>query len=407
MDRILLGQLGANGDCLYATILARQLRKDFPGAEITWAISSQCSHLLANNPDVDKIWEIEVAGWNQHEMMWRVFEREALRCYVRREFDAVFLSQIWPNNFHRYDGTVRPSILRAYGRPITVPIENVIRLTDDEIGRVEDFARQERLREFEHRILFECSAKSGQSFLTPALAQEITAHLHGILPGACVIFSTHLPMELNDPRSRYAGTLTLREIAHLTHHATLFVGAGSGGTVAASSTASKRLPMVQLLSASTSVLASFAHDFEYFGLTERPVLELTDEDPATIAHCIAAVCTLGVDAAMQKLGGRIPVHFDHYFSSIDLCLLSRNQYLDAARSLLTTADRYGWTKELIDFGRKRIDPRLTVDPSWLFAPGRAVAEQFRATLAAGEAAPAVEPVQRRWRHSLASESVGG
>lgn len=29
-DRILLGQLFKNGDCLYATVLARQIKKDFP-----------------------------------------------------------------------------------------------------------------------------------------------------------------------------------------------------------------------------------------------------------------------------------------------------------------------------------------------------------------------------------------
>ena len=34
MTRILLGQLGSNGDCLYATIVARQIKKDFPGITI-------------------------------------------------------------------------------------------------------------------------------------------------------------------------------------------------------------------------------------------------------------------------------------------------------------------------------------------------------------------------------------
>ena len=75
MDRILFGQLGANDDCLYATILARQLRHDYPKAEITWAISSQCAHLLRNNPHIDHVWEIPVFDWGHHEMLWRVFER--------------------------------------------------------------------------------------------------------------------------------------------------------------------------------------------------------------------------------------------------------------------------------------------------------------------------------------------
>ena len=115
MERILLGQLGANGDCLYATILARQLRNDYPKAHISWAISSQCVDLLRNNPDIDEAWEIPVGGWDQHEAMWRVFEREASRGSIQRDYDLVLLSQIWPNNFQNFDGTVRPSILRSYG----------------------------------------------------------------------------------------------------------------------------------------------------------------------------------------------------------------------------------------------------------------------------------------------------
>lgn len=394
-DRILLGQLGANGDCLYATILARQLRHDYPRANIVWAISSQCASLLKNNPDVDEIWEIPVAGWDQHEIMWKVFEREALRRYQRRDFDQVLFSQIWPEHFERYDGTVRPSILRSYGRPITVPIENVIRLTDGEIDAVDRFVKESCLLDYEHRILFECSAKSGQSFITPDVAQDIADQLYQILPSVTVLFSTHLPMVLRDSRSRYAGSLSLRESARLTHFCSLFVGAGSGGTVAASSTAARPLPMMQLLSASSSVFASFAHDFEYFGIADRPVIEMTNENPHVIAKCIAAVCRHGIVSAKQQFGGKLSVQFSHYFNQINLCLLRRHRYLDAACSLMTTAERYGWTKDLIRFGEIEIAPRLEVDPSWLFAHNRRTGETLRAALADAARNPAEAPHQKR------------
>src|ERR1700674_6128868 len=201
MTRLLLGQLGANGDCLYATILARQLRHDYPSAHITWAISSHCSGLLRNNPFVDEIWEVSIATWEQHEIMWRVFEREAMRRLLRRESDHLVLSQIWPSSFQNYHGTIRPSILRAYGRPITVPIENIICLTDQEEERVEKFVRDTGLMSFEHRILFECSSKSGQSFVTPELAQDVAEHVYAALPGAAILFCTNLPMTLRHPGS--------------------------------------------------------------------------------------------------------------------------------------------------------------------------------------------------------------
>jgi len=397
MDRILLGQLGANGDCLYATILARQIRYDHPDAEITWAISSKARSVLLNNPHIDAIWEIPISSWDQHEMAWRVFEREALRRYIRRDFDAVYLSQIWPNNFQNYDGTVRPSILRSYGRPITVPIENVIHLTGAEIERAELFVQKARIEESDHRIIFECSSTSGQSFVTPDFAQIVADELYKILPNACVIFSTNLPMDLRDPRSRYAGELSLREIAHLTHYSTLFIGSGSGCTVAATSTAAVPLPMLQLLSASTSVYASFAHDFEYFGIDRYRVIELTTENPRAIARCIATMATAGIDAAAAEFHGRVPVNFSWYLSLIESFLISKLRYLDAAHSLSITAERYGWTADLVRFGQNRIAPRLSVDPSMQFPTGRAAADKFRDDLAAAARSPAVEPKQGRWQ----------
>jgi ADP-heptose:LPS heptosyltransferase len=376
VERILLGQLGANGDCLYATILARQLRADHPEAHIVWAISSQCAPLLTNNPHIDEVWEIPLAAWDQHELMWRVFEREAMSRYVHREFDSVLLSQIWPSNFQNFDGTVRPSILRSYGRPITVPIENVIVLADREIANAESFVESCRLDANEHRILFECSSKSGQSFVTPDLAQQVARNLYRRVPDASVVFSTNQPMQLDDERSHYAGSLSMREIAHLTRHCTLFVGSGSGCSVVACSTAAQPLPMIQLLSASTSVFASFAHDMDYFGITDRQILEMTDEDPDHIAACIEAACVEGIATAMQRYDSRIAVTFDHYFGLIEQMLLSDHRYIDAARSLMTTAARYGWRPEIVDFGRRRILDRMVLDPRWLFADNHRIRDEL-------------------------------
>lgn len=385
MKKILLGQLGANGDCVYATILARQLRQDNPDAHLVWAISSQCAGLLKNNPHIDEVWEIPIQGWDQHEMMWRVFEREAVRGYLQREFDEILLSQIWPNNFQNFDGTVRPSILRSLGRPITVPIENVISLTDDEIERADAFAREAGLDAFENRILFECSVKSGQSFVTPDIAQEIAEELYAIQPDTTVIFTTHEPMELRDERSRYAGGLSLREIAQLTHHCSMFVGAGSGCTVMATSSAAKQLPVLLLLKKSTSVFASFAHDFEYFGIAHPGIVEMADEDPKRVAACISQISGEGTGPAFDTFGGLIEVSFDHYKTLIQTCLLRHQRYLDAAKSLLTTAGRYGWTKDLVDFGTRNVVTRLELDPGWLFPANRRIGERLKAELA--DAAP--------------------
>ncbi|MBC7982243.1 MAG: hypothetical protein H7Y02_00155 [Candidatus Obscuribacterales bacterium] len=380
MQRILLGQLGANGDCLYATILARQIRSDYPDAHITWAISTQCAGVLRNNSYVDELWEVPMPDLHSQDIVWRVFEREVGRRLLRHEFDRAYLSQIWPNNFQNYDGTIRPSILRSYGAPITVPIENVIVLDEEERNNVDEFVAQSALATFQHRILFECSSKSGQSFITPSLAQEVAEHLYAVLPSATVVFSTHLPMALRHPNSRYAGGLTLRETAGLTHHCSLFVGAGSGGTVAATSTAAKWLPMIQLLSASTSVFASFAHDLKFYGLPYEQIVEMTQEAPKLIAQAIALACSEGIASARAAFDASIPVRFDHYIDLITANLLNQGRYLDAAESLLITVNRYDWSPALRQFGLTRIAPNLASDIGWLHQHRRRVGEEFLARL---------------------------
>ena len=394
-ERFLLGQLNSNGDCLYTTILARQLKHDYPGCHLTWAISSLCKSVLRNNPHVDEVWEIPVEEGRRHPLMWRVFEREALRRLQRHEFDHAWFPQISPSNFQNYDGTVRPSLLRAYGRPVTVPIENVIVLDAAEQQRVADFVKRSGLAAFEHRILFECSSFSKQSFITPELAQAVAARVYAALPGACVLFSTNLPMTPEHANSRYAGELTLRETAGLTHHCTLFVGAGSGGTVAATSTAAKRLPMIQLLAADTSMFASFLHDFEHYGLPHEQILETTREDPQILADAIVAACTSGIAEARARFHAPIRLQFGHYRGLIEGSLIQQRRYIDAAQSLEITAARYGWRRELLAFARETVVPRLPDDLGWFHAHRRRAAEAFAEAVARATPVPDDTPQKKR------------
>ena len=177
----------------------------------------------------------------------------------------------------------------------------------------------------------------------------------------------------------------------------MFVGAGSGCTVMATSSAAKPLPILLLLAGSTSVFASFSHDFEYFGIEHPGIVEMTDQDPKRISACIALICREGTGPAFDAFNGRIPVTFDHYKTLIEMCLLRQHRYLDAAKSLMTTAGRYGWTRDLIIFGEQRIAPRLDLDPSWFFKVNRALGESFRAELAEAAQHPAESPNQRPLR----------
>ena len=84
--RILLGQLASNGDCLYATTVARQIKHDYPGCHLTWAIGSMYRHILDNNPDVDEIWEIPLSNISDMFDTWQRFEAQALERKKNRRF---------------------------------------------------------------------------------------------------------------------------------------------------------------------------------------------------------------------------------------------------------------------------------------------------------------------------------
>lgn len=380
MTRILLGQLGANGDCLYATTIARQIKHDFPGCHLTWAISSLCRGVIENNPDVDDVWELPVGHWGDMDRLWNAFETEAWRRVGKGDFDHAFMTQICPSYFSSYDGTIRPSMFRNYPKPITVPVETVIKLSDQERQRVETWVRTHNLGAYGKVVLFECTSKSGQSFITPDLALDIAQKVTAAEPDSCVVLSTHLPLEIDNPQIVHGGALSMRETAGLTHHVDLFIGCGSGLTVVATSGAAKpALPNIQILDRSTSVFASFKHDFDYFGKPSNHFLETTKTDVNHLAGIVTHALKAGLPAARERYGETLALDFGWYFELVDRVLLRNRRYLDAASSLTVTVERYGWRDDLRRFGEAFILPFLDLDERGVFAHRKLEIERFKET----------------------------
>ncbi len=378
MSRILLGHLGSNGDCLYATTLARQIKADYPGCHLTWAICSLARRVLDNNSDIDEIWEVPLANWTDMEHTWALFESEAYRLRDLGVFDKVFLTQISPGRFNLYDGTIRPSIFRNYLRPITVPVEVTIRLTDEEIERVERWYASSPAADASFAILFECSSKSGQSFVTPALAYEIAKRVRKERKKAAIIISSQDKIDSDDPCIMSGAALSIRETAWLTRRVDLFVGCGAGLTTAATSTAARRnLPNIQVLKRSTSMFASFRHDREYFGMPVDHFMEMTTEDSLTIAQAIILVASEGFSAAKIAYDDPVPLTFDFYLQLIDMMLVDRGKYVEAVQSLLVTAERYGWHDSLRRFAKYSVVPFLDHDPRAAFPERRQSIEKFK------------------------------
>jgi ADP-heptose:LPS heptosyltransferase len=368
-----LVQLDANGDCLYATTVARQIKHDHPGCRLTWWISSRCRNLLANNPHVDEVVSIDLADWTNasRDVIWALANREITRRQTGPEpYDRVWMPQVYPDNFRRFDGTVRPSMFRGYDRPFTVPIDPVICLTDEERSNAEAFARAHGLAGRGLVVLFECSSNSMQSHVTPEFAKEVARLAAGRGVEAVFLLSTMLDLGADLPANVLsAGSLTMRENLALLDHCTHFIGCGSGLTVVASCGAAKPVPLIQVLSSERSVLGSFFHDFEYWKKPADRFIEMSDATPAQVVDCLEA-CRDGQTAAARPGFHRpVPVTFD-FLHSIGEYLIVRGRYLDAAESLAHAFRRYPDRTELRRRAVRDILPLCPLDQSRALPGGR-------------------------------------
>ena len=290
MKRILLINLGANGDSMMATAIARQIKSDYPGCHLTWLIAPRYAAVIKNNPFVDAIWAFELpTGESLDGKGWYRCKAEADARQMAGEFDAIFNVQVYPVNVSNFDGTTRSSMFRNYPRPITVPVAPVLQLLPEERTHVSCFSAEHQLSQYRHVILLECSPNSGQSFLTFEKGLRLAQRLVEAKPDAVVIVSTHLTFEPPHERIIPGACLSYRENAALSHHCTFLVGCSSGITWVTTSDAGKSLNTVQFLSCVIGGgFASVAYDFKHWGLPTEHILESTVDDEDKMPEIVLA-----------------------------------------------------------------------------------------------------------------------
>ena len=184
-QKILLALLNSNGDCLYGTVVARQIKEiDFPGCHLTWAVNNKCKQTLLLNPHVDELWEIPTAKSLTTTSEWRKFVKQAEQRKANGDFDQIFYIQIIDKNVIHLNGEVRQSIYKNYPHPITVSNQPILQLSETEINNAKTFATIHNLDRFKHVILFECGPDSFKSALNPdsalQFAKEFTSNHNNI-----------------------------------------------------------------------------------------------------------------------------------------------------------------------------------------------------------------------------------
>lgn len=354
--RILLGQLGKLGDCLYATVIARQIKTDYPGCHLTWAISSMCRSVIEGNPYIDEIWELPLKTYGDIVSSWKQFEVDVIKKKEQGEYDEIYLTQIDPDNYQNFDGTVRASIYRGYPKAISVSMQPIVRLSDVEVSSVKRFAESHDLISKKNVVLFEFASASGQSYVDQEFALNIVEKVLDNCKDIVFVLSSNKSIPMSGSRVIDGSVLSFRENAELTKYCTLLVGCSSGISWLATSDWAKPLPKIQLLSADKKMYASMIHDAKYCGFPTDQILEMSDCLPDKVASCIQTVISRGFSTAKKIYHEEIPIDFQFYFKAFFSNMLEKNHMGKAARSLKVTMERFANNPQLSYFQKNLLIP---------------------------------------------------
>ena len=339
--RILLGQLASNGDCLYATTIARQIKADYPGCHLTWAIGPAYRSILRGNPDVDEVWEVDYYNSPGDFGQWARFEAEAKARQKHGDFDEIFLTQIAMPNFHLWTGGVRFAIYRAYARPITVDMAPVVRLSDEEIENVRRFAEIHQLAGKSQVVLFECAPRSAQSLVNPQFALEVATQIVKANVDVAVVLSSNLAFDSTHPNIIDGSVLSLRENAELTKYCSLLIGASSGVTWISTSDWAKPLPMIQLVVPDLMRSNSPTCDFLRRKQETKGIIETCSYSLADVIACVNMVLNDDFAGARAKFQQIPPLKFGLY-NELQNSLIRHLKWKQAFQLLIANLGDYGW-----------------------------------------------------------------
>ena len=342
--RILLVQLAALGDCLYVTALARQIKHDYPSCHLTWAISNRCSQVIQNNPYIDNLWVVNIEKMSDASGdAWEETKKKAIEKKETGFYDYVFFTQICPDNFYNYDGTIRSTIFRSYPNPITVPVAPVIILSENEIKNVDIFVKRHHLEKFKHVILFESSPGSSQSLLNNDFAYKISKNLVEKFEDSIIIITSHQKINSNHKRIIDASSLTFRENAELSRHCNLLLGCSSGITWLLTSTWAKKIPTIQILKKGAVLyeFASVSYDLKYWGQQTDHIIEITKFEEDYVFDCVSMALNDGIEKTREKYNERLKPSFKSLFL-MSMILVYRKKFKQIIPLWRNFHDRNGY-----------------------------------------------------------------
>jgi hypothetical protein len=277
--KILLVQLGANGDCLFVTSIAKQIKEiDYPGCNLTWMIGSKFKSILKNNKYVDEIIEIELTeNYNLGQARENI-HNNLIEINAYQKFDKVIITDYCLKNRNRWFGTIRSSLFRQYGNPSRLsPIPHLV-LDQKEIDNVKDFVNHYDLKNRDiYTILFECAPLSGQSDMTINRAVKIASEIIDRNNSVKIILSSANKVLSNNENILDGSILTWRENAELTKYCKLLIGCSSGISWINTCDSAGNIPTIQTINPNyfDNILScSMKLDLQYFNIPTDSIIEM-------------------------------------------------------------------------------------------------------------------------------------
>ncbi len=278
-QKILLAHLNSNGDCLYATVIARQIKElDYPGCHLTWAVNSRCKQTILLNPFVDEIWEVPTEKSLTSKKEWNAFVKLAEAKKQAGEFDKIFYTQIIGKNVMNLNGDIRNSIYKNYPHPITISQQPIIALSPAETAEVKSFAQQNNLEAYKHVVLFECGPDSFKSALNPASSQVIAEKFIATNPDVLFILSSNKKIESTSVQVIDGSSISFRGNAELTKYCSFFIGCSSGISWLGITSWAKPLKKILVINDKTILNSSMLEDHKTAGLPTGDIIEMMDSD---------------------------------------------------------------------------------------------------------------------------------
>jgi hypothetical protein len=300
--KILLVQIASNGDCLFVTTIARQIKEiDYPGCHLTWLIGSKYARVILNNPYIDDVIQIPL-----NEVGDIQNQRDKINEYVENaggyyQFNKIFITDYVALNKKNWFGTTRSSLFRSYPHPLKIDPQPLIYLTDEEKNNVSDFCKKHAVTDNTFNILFECAPQSGQSLMTFQRAKQLAEQLADQNKNIKFILTSNQSFVSANPNIIDGSVISWRENAELANYCHLLVGCSSGISWLCTSNWTKPIPFIQAINPNYQLgLASMKIDFKFWGVKGRKLIELNNPTDDVLRKCIVATSINNFETAQKK-----------------------------------------------------------------------------------------------------------